>query len=184
MYYNRIILVGRLTRDPELRATPDGISVVRFTLAVDRGMRAGEEEITDFFDVVAFRQLADNVANYVTKGRLVLVEGKLHTRSYTDREGNRRKVFEIVADNVRFLERPRDADTESDTTAALGVQPASAPRETPPAPAGFTGDAEPPAPVSTTRTPPRPAPNPEPEDDYDIELDLDNEDDFDEDPFK
>jgi primosomal replication protein N len=80
MYYNRIILVGRLTRDPELRATPDGISVVRFTLAVDRGMRAGEERQTDFFDIVAFRQLADNVANYVTKGRLVLVEGRLHTR--------------------------------------------------------------------------------------------------------
>jgi primosomal replication protein N len=75
MYYNRIILVGRLTRDPELRATPDGTSVVRFTLAVDRGMRAGEERQTDFFDIVAFRQLADNVANYVTKGRLVLVEG-------------------------------------------------------------------------------------------------------------
>ena len=127
MYYNRIILVGRLTRDPELRATPDGISVVRFTLAVDRGMRAGEERQTDFFDIVAFRQLADNVANYVTKGRLVLVEGRLQTRSYTDREGNRRKAYEVIADTVRFLERPREGEPEA------GVDmPASAAAAPPP----------------------------------------------------
>ncbi|MFN7161844.1 MAG: single-stranded DNA-binding protein [Fimbriimonadales bacterium] len=182
MHYNRIILVGRLTRDPELRATPDGVSVVRFTLAVDRGVRTGEEKLTDFFDVVAFRQLADNIANYVTKGRLVLVEGKLQTRSYTDREGNKRKAYEIIADNVRFLERLRDADTEIDTTAALGVQPAPAPRETPPAPAGFTGNEEPPAPIATTRAAPRPAP--EPEDDYDLDYNFDNTDDLEEDPFK
>jgi single-strand DNA-binding protein len=126
MYYNRIILVGRLTRDPELRATPDGISVVRFTLAVDRGMRAGEERQTDFFDIVAFRQLADNVANYVTKGRLVLVEGRLHTRRYTDREGNPRKAYEVVADNVRFLERIREGEPEAgaDVPAAAGTAPA------------------------------------------------------------
>ena len=125
MYYNRIILVGRLTRDPELRATPDGISVVRFTLAVDRGMRAGEERQTDFFDIVAFRQLADNVANYVTKGRLVLVEGRLHTRRYTDREGNPRKAYEVVADNVRFLERIREGEPEAgaDVPAAAGTAP-------------------------------------------------------------
>jgi single-strand DNA-binding protein len=126
MYYNRIILVGRLTRDPELRATPDGISVVRFTLAVDRGMRAGEERQTDFFDIVAFRQLADNVANYVTKGRLVLVEGRLHTRRYTDREGNPRKAYEVVADTVRFLERIREGEPEAgaDVPAAAGTAPA------------------------------------------------------------
>jgi len=129
MYYNRIILVGRLTRDPELRATPDGVSVVRFTLAVDRGMRAGEERQTDFFDIVAFRQLADNVANYTTKGRLVLVEGKLQTRSYTDREGNRRKAYEVVADTVRFLERIREGEPEAgaDVPAAAGTAPAPPP---------------------------------------------------------
>ena len=126
MNYNRIILVGRLTRDPELRATPDGVSVVRFTLAVDRGMRAGEERQTDFFDIVAFRQLADNVANYVTKGRLVLVEGRLQTRSYTDREGNRRKAYEVIADTVRFLERAREGEPEAgaDVPAAAGTAPA------------------------------------------------------------
>jgi len=129
MYYNRIILVGRLTRDPELRATPDGISVVRFAIAVNRTVRPGAEEQVDYFDIVAFRQLADNVANYVTKGRLVLVEGRLQTRSYTDREGNRRKAYEVVADNVRFLERPREGEPEAgvDMPAAAGTAPAPPP---------------------------------------------------------
>ena len=164
MYYNRIILVGRLTRDPELRATPDGISVVRFTLAVDRGMRAGEERQTDFFDIVAFRQLADNVANYVTKGRLVLVEGKLQTRSYTDREGNRRKAYEVIADTVRFLERIREGEPEADAD-----MPASA-----------AAPAPPPAPRAVQRpaaAPPAPAPAPmdEPAGDFD-DIEFDDQD--------
>jgi single-strand DNA-binding protein len=122
MNYNRIILVGRLTRDPELRATPDGTSVVRFAIAVNRPVRPGAEEQVDYFDIVAFRQLADTVANYVTKGRLVLVEGKLQTRSYTDREGNRRKAYEVIADTVRFLERIREGEPEAgaDMPAAAG----------------------------------------------------------------
>jgi single-strand DNA-binding protein len=164
MYYNRIILVGRLTRDPELRATPDGISVVRFALAVDRGMRAGEERQTDFFDIVAFRQLADNVANYVTKGRLVLVEGRLHTRRYTDREGNPRKAYEVVADNVRFLERIREGEPEADAD-----MPASA-----------AAPAPPPAPRAVQRpaaAPPAPAPAPmdEPAGDFD-DIEFDDQD--------
>jgi single-strand DNA-binding protein len=164
MYYNRIILVGRLTRDPELRATPDGISVVRFTLAVDRGMRAGEERQTDFFDIVAFRQLADTVANYTTKGRLVLVEGKLQTRSYTDREGNRRKAYEVIADTVRFLERIREGEPEADAD-----MPASA-----------AAPAPPPAPRAVQRpaaAPPAPAPAPmdEPAGDFD-DIEFDDQD--------
>ena len=164
MNYNRIILVGRLTRDPELRATPDGISVVRFTLAVDRGMRAGEERQTDFFDIVAFRQLADNVANYVTKGRLVLVEGRLQTRSYTDREGNRRKAYEVIADTVRFLERIREGEPEADAD-----MPASA-----------AAPAPPPAPRAVQRpaaAPPAPAPAPmdEPAGDFD-DIEFDDQD--------
>ena len=129
MYYNRIILVGRLTRDPELRATPDGTSVVRFAIAVNRPVRPGAEEQVDYFDIVAFRQLADNVANYVTKGRLVLVEGKLQTRSYTDREGNRRKAYEVIADTVRFLERPREGEPEAgvDMPASAAAAPAPPP---------------------------------------------------------
>jgi single-strand DNA-binding protein len=164
MYYNRIILVGRLTRDPELRATPDGISVVRFTLAVDRGMRAGEERQTDFFDIVAFRQLADTVANYTTKGRLVLVEGRLQTRSYTDREGNRRKAYEVIADTVRFLERIREGEPEADAD-----MPASA-----------AAPAPPPAPRAVQRpaaAPPAPAPAPmdEPAGDFD-DIEFDDQD--------
>jgi single-strand DNA-binding protein len=148
MYYNRIILIGRLTRDPELRATPDGVSVVRFRLAVDRVARAGEERQTDFFDIVAFRQLADTVANYTTKGRLVLVEGKLQTRSYNDREGNRRTVYEIVADTVRFLERPRESEPEvgADMPAATATPPATHTVQRPVAPA-TTAPADEPEPV-------------------------------------
>lgn len=125
MNYNRIILVGRLTRDPELRATPEGVSVVRFAIAVNRPVRPGAEEQVDYFDIVAFRQLADTVANYTTKGRLVLVEGRLQTRSYTDRDGNRRKAYEVVADTVRFLERPREGDLE---TPVETPAPSAAPR--------------------------------------------------------
>jgi len=85
MFHNRVVLVGRLTRDPELRTTPDGMSVARFSLAVNRSSR--NDSGTDYFDVVAFRQLAETVANYTTKGTLVLVDGRLQTRTYTDREG-------------------------------------------------------------------------------------------------
>jgi single-strand DNA-binding protein len=161
MNYNRIILVGRLTRDPELRATPDGTSVVRFAIAVNRTVRPGAEEQVDYFDIVAFRQLADTVANYTTKGRLVLVEGKLQTRSYTDREGNRRKAYEVIADTVRFLERIREGEPEADAD-----MPASA-----------AAPAPPPAPRAVQRpaaAPPAPAPAPmdEPAGDFDdIEFD-------------
>jgi len=166
MNYNRIILVGRLTRDPELRATPDGVSVVRFTLAVDRGMRAGEERQTDFFDIVAFRQLADNVANYVTKGRLVLVEGRLQTRSYTDREGNRRKAYEVVADTVRFLERPREGEPEA------GVDmPASAAAAPAPPPPSRTVQ----RPAAAAPPAPAPAPMDEPVGDFD-DIEFDDQD--------
>ncbi len=130
MYFNRIILVGRLTRDPELRSTPDGIPLVRFTLAVDRG-RGGEERVTDFLDVVAFRQLAETVANYMTKGRLVLVEGRLQTRSYTDREGIRRKAFEVFADTVRFLERAPQAEVSEEAPPQPQVATASRPAPAP-----------------------------------------------------
>jgi single-strand DNA-binding protein len=164
MNYNRIILVGRLTRDPELRATPDGTSVVRFAIAVNRTVRPGAEEQVDYFDIVAFRQLADTVANYTTKGRLVLVEGKLQTRSYTDREGNRRKAYEVVADNVRFLERIREGEPEADAD-----MPASA-----------AAPAPPPAPRAVQRpaaAPPAPAPAPmdEPAGDFD-DIEFDDQD--------
>ncbi|MEN3001288.1 MAG: single-stranded DNA-binding protein [Armatimonadota bacterium] len=124
MNYNRIILIGRLTRDPELRTTPEGISVVRCRIAVNRPVSG--EEVTDFFDVIAFRQQADFLANYATKGRLVLVEGRLQTRSYTDREGRQRTAYEVVAQTVRLLDRPREMEAEIPAAqAAVGAPAAS-----------------------------------------------------------
>lgn len=107
---NRIILIGRLTRDPELRYTPNGVAVSSFTVAVDRPFtnQQGERE-TDFIDVVVWRKLAETCANHLGKGRLVAVEGMLQIRSYETPEGQRRKVAEVIADNVRFLDKPKEA---------------------------------------------------------------------------
>ncbi|CAB1130262.1 Single-stranded DNA-binding protein [Candidatus Hydrogenisulfobacillus filiaventi] len=104
---NRVILIGRLTRDPELRYTPQGVPVASFTLAVDRPFSnsQGQRE-TDFIDCLAWRKLGENVANHLTKGRLAAVEGRLQIRSYETQDGQRRKVAEVVCDDVRFLDRP------------------------------------------------------------------------------
>jgi single-strand DNA-binding protein len=103
---NRIVLIGRLTRDPELRYVPSGHPVVSFTLAVDRSFanQQGERE-TDFIDIVAWRTLAEQVSQPLSKGRLVAVEGRLQIRSYETQDGQKRKVAEVVADGVRFLDR-------------------------------------------------------------------------------
>ncbi len=102
---NRAILVGRLTKDPELRRTQSDIPVTTFTLAVNRTFKnqQGEQE-ADFIQVVVWRRQAENVAKYVNKGSLVGVEGRIQSRSYDDSNGNRRFVTEIVADSVQFLE--------------------------------------------------------------------------------
>lgn len=102
---NNIVLVGRLTRDPELRYTSgEGIPVANFTLAVDRGFknRDGEKE-ADFIRIVAWNKQAENIANYMSKGRLVAVEGRLQIRSYEDQEGTRKTIAEVVARGVTFL---------------------------------------------------------------------------------
>ncbi|MBO8165101.1 MAG: single-stranded DNA-binding protein [Brevibacillus sp.] len=101
---NRVILIGNLTRDPELRYTPSGVAVTTFTLAVNRPFsnQAGERE-ADFINVVAWRQLADLCANYLRKGRQAAVEGRLQTRSYDNKDGRRVYVTEVVAENVQFL---------------------------------------------------------------------------------
>jgi single-strand DNA-binding protein len=103
---NRIVLIGRLTRDPELRYVPSGHPVASFTLAVDRPFanQQGERE-TDFIDIVAWRKLAEQVSQHLSKGRLVAVEGRLQIRSYETQDGQKRKVSEVVADGVRFLDR-------------------------------------------------------------------------------
>jgi len=101
---NRVVLIGRLTRDPELRYTANGVAVVSFTLAVDRGFKtAGGERETDFIPVVAWRGLAENCANYLSQGKLAAVDGKLQIRSYEAKDGTRRTVAEVIADDVRFL---------------------------------------------------------------------------------
>jgi single-strand DNA-binding protein len=106
---NRVILIGRLVRDPELRYTPSGAAVANFTVAVDRPFvtKQGTKE-TDFIDIVSWQKLAETVANNLGKGRLVAVEGRLQVRSYENQEGQRRKVSEVVAENVRFLDWPKD----------------------------------------------------------------------------
>lgn len=107
--FNRVILIGRLTREPELRHTPGGTPVASFTLAVDREFvnRQGERE-TDFINIVAWRKLGETCANHLSKGRLVAVEGRLQIRSYDDSQGIRRKAAEVVANTVKFLDGPRD----------------------------------------------------------------------------
>jgi len=102
---NRVILIGRLTKDPELRYTPAGVAVTQFTIAVDRpfSSQQGERE-ADFIPVVTWRQLAETCANYLRKGRLTAVEGRLQIRHYDNNEGKRVYVTEVIADNVRFLE--------------------------------------------------------------------------------
>lgn len=100
---NKIILMGRLTRDPELRRTGSGTAVTSFALAVDRDFKGqGGEKETDFIDVVAWRSTAEFVSKYFTKGRMAVVEGRLQIRDWKDKEGNNRRSAEVMADNVYF----------------------------------------------------------------------------------
>ena len=109
---NHIVLMGRLTRDPELRYTQSQTAVASFSLAVDRdfGGRDGGEKQTDFIDIVVWRQTAEFVSKYFTKGSMVAVSGRLQLRDWTDREGNKRRNAEVVADNVYFAESKRSRE--------------------------------------------------------------------------
>ena len=109
---NHITIMGRLVRDPELRRTGSGIAVASFTVAVDRdfGGRDGGEKETDFIDCVAWRQTGEFVSKYFTKGRMIVVSGRLQIRSWTDKDGNKRRTAEVVADNVYFGDSKRDND--------------------------------------------------------------------------
>ncbi len=110
---NKVILIGRLVADPQLRYTQTGIAVTNFTLAVDRPfVSQGGEREADFIDIVTWRKQAEVCANHLSKGRLVAIEGRLQIRSYDDQNGVRRKASEIVADNVRFLDRARDSGSD------------------------------------------------------------------------
>ena len=110
---NHIVIMGRLTRDPELRRTGSGVAVASFTVAVDRdfGGRDGGEKETDFIDCVAWRQTGEFVSKYFTKGRMAVVAGRLQIRNWTDKEGGKRRSAEVVADNVYFGDsNKRDSD--------------------------------------------------------------------------
>ena len=119
---NRVILIGRLTRDPELRYTPAGVAVTQFTLAVDRPFSGGEgrEREADFIPVVTWRQLAETCANYLRKGRLTAVEGRIQVRNYENNEGKRVYVTEVIADNVRFLESNREGGGQREEGGGYG----------------------------------------------------------------
>ena len=134
---NHIVLMGRLTRDPELRYTSANVAVASFRIAVDRDFGRGEngERQTDFIDVVAWRQTGEFVSKYFTKGSMAVVSGRLQMRDWTDRDGNKRTSAEVVADNVYFGDSRRRDDAEGGRSAQSGrgdafPRPQSAPSDT------------------------------------------------------
>ena len=111
MSINRVVLVGRLVRDPELRTTTTGKSVTSFTIAVTKRFKPQDGgQDADFFRVTAWEKTAEFVANYLTKGRLIAIDGRIQSRKYTTKEGVEREVVEVVAESVQSLDRPRDDD--------------------------------------------------------------------------
>ena len=136
---NHIVIMGRLTRDPELRRTGTGVAVASFTVAVDRdfGKNENGEKETDFIDCVAWRQTGEFVSKYFTKGRMAVVSGRLQIRSWTDKDGNKRRTAEVVADNVYFGDSKRDGES----TGSYGAYAA-------PAAPSFGGYSAPAAPAS------------------------------------
>ena len=122
---NRVILVGRLTKDPEYRQTPNGVSVATFTLAVNRSFTKSQgEREADFINVVVFRKQAENVSKYLFKGSLAGVDGRIQSRNYENNEGHRVFVTEVVADNVQFLE-PKNSNQQNNQSQQQGQAPAN-----------------------------------------------------------
>ncbi len=137
--YNKVIMMGRIVNDPELKTTPQGVSVCSFRIAVDRRFQTkGEEKKSDFFNVVAWRQQAEFVSRYFGKGRMIMVDGELNTRQYTDKNGNPATWYEIVADRISFTgeAKQQGGGAYADTYGApsYGAPPA-APTPAPAAPA-------------------------------------------------
>lgn len=102
--FNLVVLTGRLTADPELKNTPNGVPVCSFTIAVDRRFKQGEERQSDFVNIVAWRGQAEFVSKYFSKGSMIGIEGSIQTRRYQDKEGKNRTAFEVMANNVQFVE--------------------------------------------------------------------------------
>ncbi len=113
--FNLVVLTGRLTADPELKTTPNGIPVTSFSIAVDRRYRSGEERQTDFINIVAWRSNAEFITKYFKKGNLIGIEGSIQTRKYQDKNGNNRTAFEVVVNSAQFVESKKDT-ASSDAT--------------------------------------------------------------------
>lgn len=111
--YNKVILMGRLVADPELKQTGSGVAVTNFTLAVDRKYNKGEEKQADFPTIIAWRNTAEFICNHFGKGSAILIEGVLQTRSWTDNQGNKRYATEVVASEAHFCEAKKNAETNS-----------------------------------------------------------------------
>lgn len=140
--YNKVIMMGRIVNDLELKTTPQGVSVCSFRIAVDRRFQTkGEEKKSDFFNVVAWRQQAEFVTKYFYKGRSILVEGELNTRNYTDKNGNPATWYEIVADRLSFTGEPKQQGAYSDSYPApppVAPPQQSSPAQTPAPAADFS----------------------------------------------
>ena len=120
---NKVILMGRLTAEPDVRSTPSGVSVTTFSLAVDRGYaKPGEEKQVDFIQIVCWRSTADFVGKYFSKGQLIAVEGAIRTRNYTDQSGTRHYITEVVANEVFFAEGKKQQQPESGSLNPLDVE--------------------------------------------------------------
>lgn len=125
MSLNRAIVMGRITRDPELKRTTSGVPVTSFTLAVDRNYKSeGANRETDFIDVVAWRGTAEFVCNYFRKGRMMIVEGRLQNREWKDKDGNNRRNNEIIADGAYFGDSNKREDKPESDYSAIAAQPA------------------------------------------------------------
>lgn len=122
---NHIVLMGRLTRDPELRRTQSGTSVASFSLAVDRDFadKTTGQRATDFIDIVAWRSTGEFVSKYFSKGRMAVVEGRLQIRNWTDNDGNKRRTAEVIAENVYFGDSRRDDGTNSSSQSSAAPPP-------------------------------------------------------------
>ena len=119
---NKIILMGRLTRDPELRRTQSGTAVTSFSLAVDRDFKSqGGDKETDFIDIGAWRNTAEFVSKYFTKGRMAVVEGRLQIRDWTDRDGGKRRSAEVIAENVYFGDSKREGGSDYSSAPAYSA---------------------------------------------------------------
>ncbi|MBE6761681.1 MAG: single-stranded DNA-binding protein [Ruminococcaceae bacterium] len=122
---NVVVLSGRLTADPELKTTANGISVCSFSIAVERRFKSGEERQSDFINIVTWRSSAEFVSKYFKKGQMIAIRGSIQTRRYQDKDGNNRTAFEVVADDVQFADFARREGDAASMPAAPAATPAS-----------------------------------------------------------